>query len=430
MSTDGARRAGSPSGDLTSRLRRMTSRRSPDVAMPPSGSRPGQALIDLIGAEELTTEFGRYLCVHQEYATEHSHGILPLGSIANASLASLSQAAGDDTLNGQDLASAAFVDIETTGLSRGAGTYAFLVGIGYLADGAYHVHQFFMPDYPEEPAMLSAVASILIPFKLLVTFNGIGFDIPILRSRFTCARLPLSLHGIRHLDLLYPARRLWRDRLSSCSLSVLEEEILEVRRTEEDTPGWLIPQLYFDYLTAGEVEPIGRVFYHNAQDILSLVTLAAHLCRVFNDPFGGHLTHGSEFASLGRAYERAGMTERCVTAYQRALSDGLEPHIRHKTLQRLGLVYKRLGRWPEAVAVWQQQLDGTSVSPYVELAKYYEHRARDYERAIEIVDRAVELGQSPGAGMSLPVRSRLESELSHRRERLERKVRRRTRCRS
>ena len=400
------------------------------MTTPPSGSRPGQALIDLLGAEELATEHGRCLCVHQAYTSDHSHGILPLGSIAHVSLASLAAANGDGTLNGEDLASAAFVDLETTGLSQGAGTYAFLVGIGYFEDGAFHVQQLFMPDYPEEPAMLSTVASMLSRFELLVTFNGLRFDIPILRSRFTCTRLPLSLHGTRHLDLLYPARRLWRDRLSSCSLSVLEEEILEVRRTTEDTPGWLIPQLYFDYLTAGEVEPIGQIFYHNAQDILSLVTLASHLCQVFDDPFGGLLTHGSEFASLGRAYERAGMTERGVTAYQRALSDGLEQDVRFKTLQRLGLLFKRLGRWPEAVAVWQQQLDGRSVSPYVELAKYYEHRARECERAIEIVDRAVELVQSPAAGISLPGNSRLEAELAHRRERLGRKLGRRAKCRS
>ncbi|MCX7625649.1 MAG: ribonuclease H-like domain-containing protein, partial [Candidatus Sumerlaeaceae bacterium] len=148
----------------------------------------------------------------------------------------------------------AFLDTETTGLGGVTGTYAFLVGIGFFRlewpEGAatpqrahFVCEQYFMEDYPHEAAMLELVAARLREFDMLVTFNGAGYDLPLLQARATLnrKRLPLNLP---HLDLLWPARRLWRRRLGSCSLASLERHVLGVRRTN-DVPGAEIPYIYF-----------------------------------------------------------------------------------------------------------------------------------------------------------------------------------------
>ena len=277
--------------------------------------------------------------------------------------------------------------------------------------------------------MLLAAGPVMDRCRFLVTFNGRRFDVPLLCSRFTCTRLPTQVDAVAHLDLLYPARSLWRERLPSCALSVLEGEILGVARSEDDVPGWMIPQLYFDYVTNGRAEPLRQVFYHNAQDILSMVTLTAYLCRAFADPFGGHLTLGSEFYRLGRIYEGVGMHGMGIRAYDRALRDDLRPHARLSALERIGILYKRMGRWNDAVSLWQQQLGGNSIVPYVELAKYYEHRAQDHRRAQDLVLQALTLVQAPEAGYTPDVRKHLMAELSHRRQRLERKLGRIAPCR-
>ena len=170
----------------------------------------------------------------------------------------------------EDFAGAAFIDTETTGLGNGAGVYAFMVGVGTFEtlDGTdmpgeqvsggpddavvpshFVVRQFFMRHPGEEGAVLAAVADLLRDKRLAVTFNGRGFDLPLLRGRYLQNRrllaeramVALLAESAPHLDLLMPARRLWRRRLQSCRLINLEQMILGMRRTEDDVPGALIP---------------------------------------------------------------------------------------------------------------------------------------------------------------------------------------------
>ena len=80
-----------------------------------------------------------------------------------------------------------YLDTETTGLG-GSGTVAFLVGMGFLTDDGFEVHQFLMRDYPEEPYLLKHVAAGLGKFDVLCTFNGTTFDVPLLESRRRSSR--------------------------------------------------------------------------------------------------------------------------------------------------------------------------------------------------------------------------------------------------
>ena len=179
-----------------------------------------------------------------------------------------------------------FLDTETTGLSRGAGTVAFLVGVGYFSQDHFVVEQYLMRDYDEELFVLQEINRLLEAFPVLVTFNGRTFDMPVLQSRFLLNRFPDKYESV-HADVLYPSRRLWKLRLGSCNLQTLEESVLGVVR-EDDIPGALIPQTYFKYLDNRDFEPIRSIMAHNRQDITSKKvkrpTTAKDrrmLCRVF-----------------------------------------------------------------------------------------------------------------------------------------------------
>jgi len=331
----------------------------------------------------------------------------------------------DGAADGVDLRRAAFIDTETTGLAGGTGTYAFLVGIGYYTDDAFRVRQFFMRDVVEERALLHLVGETLDGFRAVVSFNGRAFDLPLLATRFTLARMAPRLADVPHLDLLFPARRLWRRRLTSCALSSLEANVLGVAREDADVPGWLIPGLYFDYLRTGDARPMKRIFYHNAQDILSLVTLAARLCAALADPLSeeGDLS-GSDLHSLGRWYERLSMSQRAEQAYQAALTRSLPAGVRDAVRRDLSLLLKRQGRRDEAAAIWHELIqDGHDHKTWacVELAKYYEWALRDYPAAAQVTRLAVDISQSAPTGS----RGQLElHELHHRLARLERKMNR------
>jgi tetratricopeptide (TPR) repeat protein len=234
--------------------------------------------------------------------------------------------------------------------------------------------------------MVETLAQFLPEFKALVSFNGVAFDVPILENRFILARVPPPTMGLPHLDLLLPARRLWRYHLPSRTLGTLEREVLGVLREQDDVPGGLIPYLYRDYLRTGDAREMKRVLYHNAVDILSLVTLAARLCDIFADPWNETGLSGAEFYGLGRWYANEGRLAKTERAYRTALAAGLAPDLRAKVLRDLAYLLKRASRRAEAFAYWQQLAletanDVNDVLAHVELAKYFEWHVGDLSLA-------------------------------------------------
>ena len=129
-----------------------------------------------------------------------------------------------------DMSRVLFLDTETTGLSGGAGTVAFEIGVGFLDGRGLVIRQYVMRDYGEEAAMLSEIAALLRRYDTLVTFNGKSFDLPLLESRLIMARIRLPVTQMPHLDLLHAARRVYRLRLGRCNLAALEEAVLGVHR--------------------------------------------------------------------------------------------------------------------------------------------------------------------------------------------------------
>jgi uncharacterized protein YprB with RNaseH-like and TPR domain len=219
-----------------------------------------------------------------------------------------------------------FFDLETTGLSGGAGTYAFLVGCGRFADeGAFLTQQYVLAAFGQERAMLEVVARELARAGALVTFNGRSFDAPLLETRYLYHRLDWTVARLPHIDVLHSARRFWgatpRDRGKdggSCSLVALEQQVLGMRRPG-DVPGFEIPGRYFQFVRSGDARPLAAVLEHNRLDLLSLAGLTARLMHLVAEG-PDEAADACEALALGRVYGRSGLEARACEAFERALS--------------------------------------------------------------------------------------------------------------
>jgi len=332
------------------------------------------------------TPSGRIFIVERRFELDHLHGAIPLRRILQAQGEVIARIGRNERLANIPAERVLYLDTETTGLAGGTGTYAFLVGIGHFIDGGFRLRQYFQTDYGQEGALLRALADYLPGFDAVVTFNGKTFDLPLLETRFTIngtGRRTATEPRVRelpHLDLLHPARRIYRDRFASCRLGELEQQVLGLTRIE-DVPGSEIPYLYFRYVRQRRFRAVQPVFEHNALDVLSLVTLTAHLCDLFSGD--GEASAQDRFA-LGRACEVDGMDPQAVTNYRVALEIGLPPAEQHACEQRLALLCRRMNRWEEAVALWEMvaaRPRNQQLFPFIELAKYHERISRDFVRA-------------------------------------------------
>ncbi len=390
------------------------------AALPAQPSAPPRGSIeDWVSGQVVQSPLGPCFLSESRYLLTHRHGQVPLGALLEHAPTSLGALAGEWGGPPADFRRFAFLDTETTGLAGGTGTYAFLVGLGAFEGDEFVIRQYFMRDIPEEPAVLSLVQQAVAPQAGLVTFNGRAFDWPLLETRFAMNRQPAPQVATCHLDLLLPSRRLWRRRLSSCALASLEEHILEVRRSADDVPGWAIPGLYRDYLAWGWAEPLRKVFYHNAHDILSLATLAAYLCSSLRQPLQA-LRHGEDLYSLGQHYESRGDAGAAIQLYEQCLRCQVPSATRHAAMHRLSQIHRRAGRREDALTLWHALAEAGDLEARIELAKHYEHREGDLAQARRMALWALSLVRA----QRHPDRRRI-AELEHRLRRLEEKERRR-----
>ncbi|HHS13003.1 MAG TPA: hypothetical protein ENN03_04460 [bacterium] len=314
-----------------------------------------------------------------------------------------------------------FLDTETTGLAGGTGTVPFLVGLGWFEHDRFVLRQYFLRDFSDEPALLQAVTHHLKMAGAIVTYNGKTFDCPLMSSRYILSRLEDPIRSLPHIDLLHPVRRIWRRRLQDCSLTHVERRLLQFERLH-DIPGSMIPGVYFEYLRSGWNQNMRSVFTHNQWDVLSLAALLRRLHAVYCDPL--NLTHPLDLYSAGRLMEQRGRCDTARMCYQQAFDRMEEGEGSESVLQDLGFLCKRLGRWEEALDAWIR-LIGTGrfrIFPYEELAKYYEHRAGDYVKAREWVEKALKRWERMAE--LVPGRASLEdrSDLLYRLERIKRRL--------
>jgi uncharacterized protein len=241
------------------------------------------SLAEYLGGKTISNSKGEYVQVEKCYGESYRHGCVCVSDLLGTDSRTISFLAKKQLPQGIELNKTVFLDTETTGLAGGSGTHPFLVGVGYFTSDKFILKQFFMRDYGEERALLADLSAFLSGYPYIVTYNGKGYDIPILKTRYILNRIKASLEFEGHLDLLFPARRVWKQRVKDCSLSNLENVILGVER-EMDIPSYLIPQAYFDFLRSGEREKIKLILEHNASDIVSLAALLAQLCQILERP--------------------------------------------------------------------------------------------------------------------------------------------------
>lgn len=169
-----------------------------------------------------------------------------------------------------------FFDTETTGLSGGTGTRAFMVGASDFVAGGLRVRQLLITHLSAEPAMLRAFAGWLSDDTRLVSYNGRCYDAPLLATRYRLARQGTPLAGVEHLDLLFPTRRRYRGVWENCRLGTIERNALGIVR-EDDLPGAEAPGAWLHYLRGGDARLLRRVLHHNFQDVVTLAHLLLHL---------------------------------------------------------------------------------------------------------------------------------------------------------
>jgi uncharacterized protein YprB with RNaseH-like and TPR domain len=379
---------------------------------------PESALERVLPGALQDTPFGPCYYRDVRFDVLSSHGSYPLARTRHLPLATLYKVCKikEGPSDWQDVC---FFDTETTGLGSGAGNFIFLFGVGFFEEDEFVVRQYFLRNYAEERAVLFALSELLGRFSAMVSFNGKGFDWKLLETRFTLARMELL--QMLHLDLLPPARRLWKKVLTNCKLVTLEQEVLGVVR-EDDTPGKMAPELYFAYQTDGDARALAGIFTHNVHDILTLVTLAAHIGLMVEQPMQ-MATHPEELFGLSRWYDEWSQRDRSEACLVK-VSEMEEQNYAHEALWKLSLFYKRQGQYEKAARLWHDLLEGGGMwktAPRVELAKYYEHKVRDYQKALALTLETIEIVQSRRLVLRSLVLEHELHDLAYRRERLLRK---------
>lgn len=381
--------------------------------------KPGSHTIDsVVTGTFLSTPHGEAFVSEQVFGEEYLHGVI--SPYSKFPLSIISQWANDARIAELPISKFAFLDTETSGVSGGTGTYAFLVGAARFVDDKFVLQQFFLRDPSEEPAMLEALIDFLAPCEGLVTFNGKSFDAPLLVTRYSLHRIPVPFKNYAHIDLLPLARRLWRDRLPSRALKYLEEHVLGFTRISEEVPGYEIPWLYFDYLRTGDASPLGGVFYHNAMDVVAMAALLGHVSELLADPYNGSVQHGLDFIALGKLFEDLGHWDEAARLLERGLELGLAEADFGVAVKRLSILQKKRGDMDHALGLWEAASQKGHVYAHIELAKYYEHKLRDVKTSIKWAKSARR--EIEKADLPAYIRKHWLSEIDHRLVRLERKL--------
>jgi uncharacterized protein YprB with RNaseH-like and TPR domain len=366
------------------------------------------------------TPFGAFLEVERRYPLEGRHGASALGEALAHRVPLRHPERGP--CGRRDLAPSevVFLDTETTGLAGGTGTVAFLVGLGWVEGAALRVRQYFLRDYPEEPALLWALREDLGD-RPLVSFNGRSFDWPLLTTRFRLNRVSHAGRSASdlvpapraHLDLLPAARRLWARTLHSHSLGTLERHVLGLERGE-DLPGWRIPAAWFDWLRDGDGRTLALAFRHNPIDVVSMLSLMGAAGAILDAPDRRVAAPGDRVGTARLLLDLGDLdgARRCLEA---GVEEAPEPE-RQPLHALLGWMARRGGRYDEALRHFEaaaRLAPGADVESHEQAAKILEHRHGDFEAALRWTREAL---------ARVPAGAPVAATLRHRAERLERRL--------
>lgn len=170
-----------------------------------------------------------------------------------------------------------FFDIETTGFSAET-TVLYLIGCVYYSDSSWHSIQWFADDKTSELNMLQSFFEFLKDYKVLVHYNGDGFDIPYILKKCKQYTLTFNFDQIKSIDIykrILPFKKFLK--LENLKQKTVEK-FLDIQREDKYSGGELI-QIYGNYLKSKyQNDPRSRellqfLLLHNEDDISGLVNV-------------------------------------------------------------------------------------------------------------------------------------------------------------
>ena len=340
---------------------------------------------DVIKGTEKTTHLGSTFITEKIFPKGSFHGKINIFDVNDLEMIFRWAKASSDT--SPNIKHVLFLDTETSSLAGGAGTFAFMVGLGFFTNDSYKVVQLFLEDPDNEIAFLYALEELAAGFDTLVTFNGKSFDIPVLKNRYFIYQYPNPFDSFNHIDLLHLARRIWKNRLTSCRLADLEKDILIFNRSEEEIPGWLVPQIYHDYLYSGDARPLAGVFYHNQNDIVSMAALLTELSLMLADPYD--IRFHTDLVSMGKLFEDLSLNSTAQQVYNYCTRFNFSRDQEVELLLRAARLHNRIYGWDQGIDYWLKAADIGSVEACIEISKFYEHRGKDLGMALIFAQRGM-----------------------------------------
>lgn len=354
---------------LAERLHRLGARGRPEQT-----ERTDEAgLVEILGAEQIAPGVLR---VEQRRPLAKPHGRASLADCP-AALPDLV----DETVRMPERW--LFLDTETSGLAGGTGTWAFLFGAAWIRGGELVLRQYLLTRLDAEVPYLDVIAGELAEAELLVTYNGKGFDAPLLATRMRLAGLRAQWDAKPHLDLLGLVRRAFGRIWPDCRLATAEARLLGLER-RGDLPGSEAPAAWLAWLRRGETGALAGVLGHNRQDLVSLPALVPVLAQAYRAPDSA----SADIAAVARHHLRRGESGRALE-----LLAGNQARLDAAGLLDLARLHRRRGEWAEAVAIWEPLAEQGAAAACEALAKYREHRVGDYVGALDLA-RRLPLGEA------------------------------------
>jgi uncharacterized protein YprB with RNaseH-like and TPR domain len=375
--------------DLLDQLKALGLKVEKAVDIPSPEEKP-QTLTEVIEGRWLDDTTKGVFIVEKEIPLGSSHGKIDLDPPREFNTLSRFVEIPPDNAIGDLL----FIDTETSSLSSGTGSLVFMVGMAYFTDNSLKVIQLFLDSPRDELEFLAYLDSILANFTTFVSYNGKSFDIPMMKSRFVMNRLPVQFGSYEHIDLLHIARRIWKLRLESRKLGDIEREILDYQRGSAEIPGWLVPQMYFDYLENSDAEPLQGVFYHNEIDVVSLAALFIHVNHLLLNQLSESERDSRDAVSVALSLSKLGIWDLSEAFFKDGLEQGLPREMQNDAICNFANSLKRQGRWEDALVYWCSAADNDNYQACIELAKYYEHRERDCKTALQWAENAARIAEA------------------------------------
>jgi uncharacterized protein YprB with RNaseH-like and TPR domain len=374
----------------------------------PEPRRTAMPLEQIIAGEETRTPYGNFFLSQSTLNADDAHGHWRICDFAHPSMDAAAFLAGRQVFKDLSIAGGLFLDTETTGLAGGTGTFPFLIGLGWFEAGSFVTCQIFARDFSEEKAMLTYLTEIASTKEFLVTFNGRAYDLNLLTARFILNRCQDILTAMPHIDLLHLSRRMFSHRLENARLSTIEAHVLGVRR-DGDVPGYEIPQRYFDWLRQHDGRLLEDVFKHNKLDIVSMTSLLKYLANLVEGSEEMNHEHHGDLLKLAVLFHERGDLQKAGRMLE-GLIVSHQPEVAMSARRSLSLIHKKTHCWEEAVKHWEYLLISNPYDVFAaeELAKFHEHHAREYGKALEIILKLLDKGARLSDAERAPLEHRLQ----------------------